>query len=158
MLFRSTNLEARWEFGTTTTARETAVVNASLAEDNPFYSVTFYHELYYRGPGTSLQNLRVTASRSCRIEITDAWTGELLAIDANGDGDFDGSGDVLFADADADGYPDFKLGPGRDVAAFELLVYPAAGPIPASHELEITLWHREAGVWIADAVDVLRMH
>jgi tetratricopeptide (TPR) repeat protein len=153
----STNLEARWEFGASTTAREVAVVNASLSEDNPFYSVTFYHELYYRGQTSTLQNLRMTSSQPCRIEIADASTGQLLAIDATGDGKFDGSGDVLAVDADGDGYPDFNLGPDHDVAPLELLAYPSAGTNSASRDVEITLWHREASGWVADAVDVLRM-
>jgi tetratricopeptide (TPR) repeat protein len=151
-----TNLEARWEFGATAEVREVAVVNASLAEGNPFYLVTFYHELYYRGQGRTIQNLRVTASQPCRIEIADASTGQILAIDANGNGTFGDSGDVLTVDADRDGFPDFMLNPNRDLASFELIVYPASGPSSLSRETEITLWHRELGGWVADAVDILR--
>jgi len=151
-----TNLEARWDFGVNAAAGEVAVVNASLAEDNPFYSVGFYHELYYRGQAPTVQNLRVTASQPCRIEIADASTGQILAIDASGNGAFDDSGDVLTADADRDGYPDFLLNRDRDVTSFELIVYPSIGTNSVSHEIEITLWHREAGAWVADVVDVLR--
>jgi len=151
-----TNLVARWEFGGTAAAGEVAVVNASLAEDNPFYSVSFYHELYYRGQATSVQNLRVTASQPCRIEIADASTGQILAIDAHGNGSFNDSGDVLTTDADRDGYPDFLLSHEHDVASFELFVYPSAGTNSVARQTEITLWHQEAGGWMADAVDVLR--
>jgi len=152
----ATNLTARWEFGATAAAGEIAVVNASLAEDNPFYSVSFYHELYHRGQAPTVQNLRVTANPPCRIEMTDAATGQILAIDANGNGTFGGSGDVLSIDSDRDGYPDFLLSPAHDAASFELIVYPATGSSSVSRETEITLWHREAGEWVADAVDVLR--
>ena len=149
--------EARWTFGVAADAREVAVVNASLARENPFYSVGFYHELYFRGRTQTLQDLRVTASQSCRVEIVDALTMNFLAVDANGDGDFEDAGDVLYADANADGYPDFKLTTERDLAAFELRVYPLVRNNSAPQELEVTLWRREAGGWTTDAVDVLQM-
>jgi tetratricopeptide (TPR) repeat protein len=148
---------AQWQFGAITDSREVAIVNASLAAENPFYSVVFYHELFYRGQTNTLQNLRVTASQPCRIEIVDTQANQFLAIDANGNGDFKDAGDVLYADADADGYPDFALSPEHDVACFELRVYPLEGSIPASGKIEITLWRRDGGTWIADAMDVLKI-
>jgi hypothetical protein len=146
-----------WHFGAVPDSREVALVNASLAEENPFYSVAFYHELYYRGTNQILQNVKVSANQLCRVELVDTLSARLLAIDANGDGDFEDAGDVLYADADADHHPEFALSPERDVACFELRVYPSVATTKATREeIELILWRSEAGAWVAEAVDVLR--
>ena len=43
-----------------------------------------------------IQNLSVQASAACRLEIYDHDTGRLLAVDAEGDGAYLGSGDQVF--------------------------------------------------------------
>jgi tetratricopeptide (TPR) repeat protein len=151
-----TIVQAQWQFGAIADQRAVAIVNASLAEENPFYSVVFYHELFYRGQTQRVENLRVTASQPCRVELLDVSAGKLLAVDASGDGDFEDAGDVLGVDTDGDGYPDFVLSPEQDVARFELLAYPTMRTNSVPKEIEITLWRRESGAWVDDAVDVLR--
>jgi hypothetical protein len=147
--------EAYWEFSASPDPRTVAIINASTVAENPFYAVPFYHELYFCGTGQGLRNLRVKASEPCRVEILDVATDKLLAIDATGDGNFDGPGDVLYADQDGNGFPDFVLDKERDVIGFELLVYPESGTGRRASQIEISLLVEENGGWVEQAVDSL---
>jgi tetratricopeptide (TPR) repeat protein len=147
--------EALWEFSASPDSRTVAIINASTVAENPFYAVPFYHELYFRGTGQGLRNLRVKASEPCRVEILDVATDKLLAIDATGDGDFDGPGDVLYGDKGGNGFPDFVLDKERDVIGFELLVYPESGTGRRASQIEISLLVEENGDWVEQAVDRL---
>jgi tetratricopeptide (TPR) repeat protein len=147
--------EATWEFSASPDPRTLAIVNASLAADNPFYAVPFYHEMYFRGANQELHNFRVKTSEPCRVEVLDAATDKLLAIDADGDGNFDGPGDVLYVDEDGNGFPDFALSKERDLATFELLVYSAPRTTHGQGEIEIRLLIEENNVWVEQAIDRL---
>jgi tetratricopeptide (TPR) repeat protein len=149
--------EAKWEFSVSPDSRTVAIVNASLAADNPFYAVPFYHEMYFRGANQELRNFRVKTSEPCRVEILDAATDKLLAIDADGDGNFDGPGDVLYVDEDGNGFPEFVMSKERDIASFELLVYPAPRTDHSQGEIEISLLIEENHAWVEQAVDKLMM-
>jgi len=147
--------QASWEFMASPDARDVAVANANLAADNPFYAVPFYHEIYSRSANPEIVNFRVQTSVPCRVEIMDAVTGKLLAIEANGDGDFDGPGDVLYADEDSNGFPDFVLDRNHDTASFELLVYPASSSPRKKSEVEIRLFVERDRAWVEQAIDRL---
>ena len=146
-----------WEFSASPDSHVVAVVNASLAADNPFYAVPFYHEVYFRGANQELRNFRVKTSEPCRVEILDVATDKLLAIDATGDGNFDGPGDVLYADEDGNGFPEFLLGRDHDAISFELLVYPAMRINGAASRIGISVLVEEDGNWVEQAGDVLLM-
>jgi hypothetical protein len=146
---------ARWDFGFGDDARTLAVVNASLAEDNPFYSLSFFNDVYFRGELEALINLRVQASEPCRIEVVDAFSHELLAIDANGDGDFEDLGDAFHTDIDVNGYPDFKVNSQADVKRLELAVFPHFKNNRNQREIEITLSFQTVTGWIPQATDRL---
>ncbi len=150
-----TTAEVTWAFSAMADPRTVAIVDASLAANNPFYAVPLYHELYYRGQTQKRSNIRVKTSEPCRVELLDATRNTLLAIDANGDGDFFDAGDMLYEDADINGFPDLLLSPERDVANFELLVYPASNSDSHPREIEISVFLQDGTSWTAEAVDVL---
>jgi hypothetical protein len=144
-----------WDFGSEADARTLAVVNASLAEDNPFYSLSLFHEVYFRGEQEQRTNLRVQASEPCRIEIIDPVSHELLAVDANGDGDFEDAGDSIATDLDLNVYPDLIVSPTADVRRFELVVFPRFKENRNPREIEITLSFGAPGSWTTQSVDRL---
>ena len=156
-------LEGTWKFAADSAAGEVAptvaVVNASRARRNPFYTVPFYHEIYFRSVkrGEQTANIRAVAKPACRIEIVTDGTGEFVAIDANGDGVFDGRGDSVFNDSDNDGMPDIQADSGK-VVSIELHVYPGDRPDgskPGDEEIRIELQVEEGEVWVPHATDVL---
>ncbi len=114
---------------------DVAVTNASLAGRNPFYALRLHHALHRRSgdPNTPV-DLRITASHPIRIELLHPDTGELLAVDANGDGQLDGPGDVLLADSNRDGSPDLTC-PAGQPAEIALLIYPLSPQEPGGETI-----------------------
>ncbi len=147
---------AWWHFSHGETAAEATVVNANLAIESPFYSVPLYHEIYYRGPQTRhRQNFRIKTSAPSRIVIANETTGQILAIDAQADGDFQKSGDVLFHDADENGFPDLPMDAETGVAFLEILVFPLQTPVSEdSLSVEIDLLNAD-GQWEKQEKNIL---
>src|SRR5438309_2177287 len=136
---------ANWAFSFGPDTRNIVVANASLAEDNPFYAIEFYHEIYFRGEEALLKNLRVETSEPCRVEIVEQTHHTLLGIDANGNGSFADAGDVVYVDADKNLYPDITLNKETDVAILELLVFPHFKQNRNQREIKLTLSWDENG-------------
>jgi tetratricopeptide (TPR) repeat protein len=146
---------AQWEFGYGEEHQQLAVVNANQALDSPFYAVPLFHEVYYRSDADKLVNLRVQVSEPCRVEIVDATSRALLAIDAQGDGDFRGAGDVLYADLDSNTYPDFQMSGSLDVRDLELLVFPQHRHARPAREIQVTLSFQHGTGWEPQATNRL---
>lgn len=144
---------AWWSFSRGRVDSEIAVIDANLALGNPFYSVPLHHYIVRANPdaGTS-QNLRVVTSAPCRVELVDAASGKVIAVDATGDGDFRGVGDVIFADGNLDGCPDLRFDKNQRVATLEIQVYPSS----PGHEIDVRLeLQKRDGSWASSATDRL---
>lgn len=130
-----------------------AVVDANLALENPFYSVPLHHFVVrsdrQRG---DLLNLRVVTSEPSRVELVDAATSRVIAVDATGNGDFRGIGDILFDDKDRDGFPDIGFEKGQAARAVEIQVYPLAGYKLVAVNLEL---RDPDGTWVTGSIDRL---
>ena len=89
-----------------------------------------------------------------RIELLHPDTGELLGVDANGDGQLDGPGDVLLADANHDGFADLLCASGTP-AEVALLIYPLTTTEPPG-ELSLDIQLRNATGWETAARNLLK--
>lgn len=127
-----------------------AVINAAMVRHSPFYSVSIFHVMQRIDGAGDLMNLRFAASRPTRIEGYDQL-GALMFVDADGDGAFQSSGDVLRADRDYDGAPDIQFSDGEKVQLVEISFLPLDAN--ATGELIIEVAHREGDDWIVDAED-----
>lgn len=128
-----------------------SVVNAGAFQLQAGWSVPLYHEIYYRGSRLHTENLKVTSSAPCRLEIFDYDTGRLLAVDAEGDGSFGSPGDRLLEDADGDKMPDLQV--GDRARALEIFVWPAR---PVEGGITVTAGLKDpsaAGEWREDALN-----
>lgn len=112
-----------------------------FAQQNAFFSVALYHEIDGAGAGSRV-NFRVRGSAVCRVEIYDAESLALLAVDADADGRFSGVGDLLARDSDVDGYPDADRPPLPVV----LHVFPVSGE-RYDQPLDVTLETRRGDEW-----------
>ena len=147
--------EARWRFGPDRADSCSTVADASVIHENPFYVIPFRHTLRADPLAPGATDLSLAATRSCRIEYYDADEQRTLAIDATGDGSFDGRGDALFADDDRSGYPDVHLGEDGAPKQIELWVYPSLEGVRPGDETELTLSLFKQGEWVPEAVDIL---
>jgi hypothetical protein len=112
---------------------EKQATHSSLAERSPYLAVPVYEEIQHQTPQRERQeNFRVTVNQPSRVEVyelrrqgasTERWP---LAIDAEGDGRYDGWGDSLYVDEDHDGYPDVFFSADQSRVALEFLLYPAS--------------------------------
>jgi TPR repeat protein/tetratricopeptide (TPR) repeat protein len=142
------------EYAEDSETNRTSVINPAYLEDNPFHMLSILHILQ-RAEGSSpgMTDLRFRASLPARIEGYDA-TGNLLFVDAEGDGFFHSPGDILRVDTNNDGFPDLQFGPSERAVAFELLILPAADAREAI--LEIQIETKDAAGWKIDAIDTIR--
>ena len=141
-----------WESGPDVTQRTLALVDASKLTANPFAHVPFRNEFYYRGQTLIHSDLKMHASAPCRLEVYDAHSEKLLAVDATGNGRFTEAGDAVHVDANENGWPDLTFGPDADAQAIHLWVYPLANqPEP----VEIALSLGDGTTWVLQGMDVL---
>jgi hypothetical protein len=126
--------------------------------------VPLYHELNYRGPGVAVEDFQFMASVPCRLEIFDVDrvlypavdAGELLAVDAEGDGCFTGAEDRLYSDCNGDGAPDVLIGDRS--RSLELYAWPLR-PLPEGEEIVISARLRRPlrpAEWRTDAESAVR--
>ena len=147
--------EAVWRFGPHRMSTFSTIADASVLHENPFYVIPFRHSLRTASQAPGATDLSVAATRPCRIEYYDVDAQRLLAIDATGDGLFDGRGDALHADDNQSGYPDVPLDDLAALRQIELWVYPATEGVQPGDETELTLRVRRQNEWHAEAVDIL---
>lgn len=122
-------IETAWTYSASDVSSQVSVSQASLARRNPFMAVLFYHEVLRRKDAPGRLDFRVVSDEELHIEIADAETGQVLAVDHQADGSFSETGDIILDDENVDGFPDLSLLTEPERRALELRVYPAkAGP------------------------------
>ncbi len=123
----------------------TSVSNSCRVQLSPLVSVPVHTEIYHRkGLRQHLQDIMPATSAPCRVELYEVLPGtlhsrELLAVDADGDGSFDGPSDDLAVDRNRDRFPDVLFSDDKAVVALELRLYPldpAAGPLDLTVSLK----------------------
>lgn len=141
---------AAWTYSSSETAVRKSFINASSVKDNPFYLVPIFHTLQRASIYNDEANdFRLVASSPIRVEVYASDTGELLCIDANGDGDLMDSGDQLFKDSDHDGHADITFDTNSETVAIEVYfrnIEPIDdSPVELSLELKVgELWETQA--------------
>ena len=153
-----TTQQVEWHIARTSTdGVNVAITNASLAGHNAFYALRLHHALSRRsGDASEPVDLRVISSIPVRIEYLSAGSGELLAVDANGNGALSDPGDLLISDASQDGFADLLCPAGAPVEV-ALLVYPLVTDQPmAGKELTLDVQLRGTSGWETAAKDVLK--
>lgn len=146
-------LKHLWKYRSSDILKNIAVVNTNIDIKNAFMPVIMYQEVFYRERESIYQNYRFRTTSSGRIEIIDDVSRELIAVDANGDGDFEDVGDILNVDQDRDGYPDIPLDKDNNLAAIEVLFYEDQ---LSSDDVELVMEMRIDGQWQEEAINIIR--
>lgn len=145
--------KAQFVFARARELADTTATQACHLQLNPLLTVPVYMEVYHRrGSRTHVQDLLPVTSQPCRVElyeITGGATGrKLLAVDSEGDGEFDVLTDVVLSDRNRSGFPDVVFAEHKPVVALELHIYPLASPEgsePPAVELSVSL--RDGARW-----------
>ncbi len=128
----TTTAEVTCRFEAVTASARVSVSNASSVRLSPYVGIPVYEEIYFREASRDwTENFVPATDKPCRVEIYELSGGtsgtetrRLIAVDADGDGDFKGPGDRLLSDRDHDAVPDVKLSANSPIVALELLLYP----------------------------------
>jgi len=85
---------ATWTVKWDKASTDSVVMDASLLEANPFHSISLFHELSVPLGDEQGIPFRLRSPLPLRVEYYDSSSSELVAIDANGNGDFTEAGDL----------------------------------------------------------------
>jgi tetratricopeptide (TPR) repeat protein len=116
---------SHWTVSADDDRSELTVVNANLIRHNPFYLVPLYHAIRARDVASPLRDFRVRSSLPCYVEMIDAATDRVIAVDRRGDGSFREQGDSVYQDENSDLFPDHRFRQAGEVFGMELRVFPA---------------------------------
>ncbi|WP_035608337.1 hypothetical protein [Haloferula sp. BvORR071] len=147
-----------WSIRWTSDAKETVVLDASLLEANPFRSVSLFHEIGMPVGQAAAIPFRLRSKSALRFEYYDSRSGELLAIDANGNGDFTEAGDLHMSSMDGVAAAILPRGPGKDLPGVEVRIFsPNGEALPfVSPALPLQSEVYRDGEWITEADNLLR--
>ncbi len=149
---------AAWDVTWSATASRSVVLDASRLEANPFRSVVLYHELAVPLGEDHGIPFRLRSPIPLRFEYHDAATHELLAIDANGNGDFTESGDLYGGALTGVIAAIVAVGPGDKTVTAEIRIFAPDGlPLLTAGSrvvLEAEAWSN--GTWTKEAEDTLK--
>ncbi len=131
-------------------SRDHAITVPDFAFRTPFDFV----EIEYMIPLSSEEagaNFRARTSVPARVKFFDPRNKRLIGVDSNGNGDFNGLGEVAFRDARLDGFPELPLEAEEREPVLKLFVYPITNPGPneptVNPELTITVEIESNGEW-----------
>ena len=132
-----------------------AVIDAALIRDNPFYLISTFHHLSNADPETQKEvGLRAVASQPTRIEAYDE-NGILLFIDAQGNGSFDDPGDLLATKHLLSSYPVLIL--SEKDRRIEFLYQPHKNDFKQITQIEIQRLERSTSrIWKTDVIDIIK--
>jgi tetratricopeptide (TPR) repeat protein len=148
---------AEWRYRATEERAGITVVNANLAELNPFYYVPLYHAIRKRDAAARVFDFSVVCSAPCHVEIVDVTSGEVMAVDRQGDGSFDGEGDFAFQDSNGNLFPDHAFAGGETLFGIEIRVYPAGGADAAkTGDIAVTVMGASGGQWQELSENILK--
>jgi hypothetical protein len=146
--------EVRWD----AEASGRVVMDASRLEANPFRSVSLFHELAVPVGETAGVSFRLRSSVPLRFEYYDPESGQLLGIDANGNGDFTEAGDLYFGGSTGVAAAWVPVAALEAAAAVEVRIFSTEGGGPllieGEHRLQVEVWRD--GAWVMEAEDVLK--
>jgi tetratricopeptide (TPR) repeat protein len=149
---------ATWEVSWTPDAKRSVVLDASVLEANPFRSVTLFHELAVPDGEFAAIPFRLRSPVALRLEYYDSSSHELIAIDANGNGDFTEAGDLHSRSTDGVAAALLPLPIGKEIPGIEVRISATSGealPLVSPSLILTSEVHRD-GKWTAEAENVLR--
>ena len=147
-----------WEVSWDPAAKRSVVLDASRLEANPFRSVALYHELALPAGEAIGIPFRLRSPLPLRFEYYDSDTQALLAVDANGNGDFTETGDLHRRGPNDIAAAILAIPPTGGRLAVEVRIFAADGLplIPAASTCLLEAEVYRDGAWSKEAEDTLK--
>lgn len=151
--------EGAWDVTWDPSATGCVVLDASALQASPFRYVTLFHQLSIPGGGDGAMPFRLRSPQPLRLEYYDPATRQLLAVDANGNGDFTEIGDLYVRMSSGASGAMVPVPRDGNASTVEVLLFatngsavPFAGADGIVIEAEVFL----NGAWTKQAENVLR--
>jgi hypothetical protein len=151
--------ETIWLYQSSDVATRMSVVDAHAVRLSPFHLIPIRHMIQRKGANEESEStdVKIVASEPMRIELYDKTGTTLLSVDANGDGDFQDKGDLVYQDLNGNGHPDLTMGEGESLASLYLYVEPTQiGTDESKPARDVSISILENGEWHLDAVDTIQ--
>jgi len=146
-----------WEITWQREAADRIVLDTSELETSPFRAISLFHELFLPIGEVAGLPIRMHSPVPLRLEYYDATTGELLAIDANGNGNFTEPGDAYTPNPFGVQAAMLRARPDRDTLTLEVrIAAPCGNPILIDPEIILISEAFRDGEWVAQAENILR--
>lgn len=95
----SSDQTSGWVVNWDTNVKNSVILDASQIKGDPFRSITFHHHVQLP-VGMASAAFRIVSPEPLRVEYYDSRSSHLIAIDANGNGNFSEKGDLHLRGAD----------------------------------------------------------
>jgi tetratricopeptide (TPR) repeat protein len=136
----------------------TTFTDAVLVSENPFYLIPIIQHIFVPQVNeVQVIDFRFLPSESARIEAYNGITGELVYVDANGDGDLFDSGDALHHDSNKNGFPDILLDGNTEDVYLELYILPNTSVRKENSELTIGAQILNKNEWITQSESIMEL-
>ncbi len=147
-----------WELRWGETAASQMILDASLLTSNPFRSLSLYHEVAILPHSAAFLPCRIKCSVPLRLEYYEFSSKELLAIDANGNGNISEEGDLHLVSKEGLAAAMLPLPATRKQTRLEVKLYSIDGkaPNPSGEEILLTIEVFRDNVWVAEAISKLK--
>ena len=143
---------AIWEYGFDTTGTQTSVIDTHTIQSNPYYLIPIHHTIQRVDSSTKqIVDYTVESSSPMRIESYNALTGKLIAVDANGDGDFLDQGDFIASDENMNNWPDLTFIGGERLSSIIFYIEPNT----TGEDQKLTIKLKTEEGWKIDTVDII---
>jgi hypothetical protein len=149
---------ALWDVRWDPAATASVVLDASSLEAGPFRSVPLFHELAVPAGETGGIPFRLRSPVPLRFEYYESRSQQLLAIDANGNGDFTEAGDLHVRGPSAVAAAILPVPPGDKNLTVEVHIFaPDGNPLtPEAATLVLKAEVYRGGKWVMEAENTLR--
>jgi hypothetical protein len=149
----SSSWDLRWEAG----AAGRVVLDASLLETSPFRSISLFHELALPPGAEPGIPFRLRSPVPLRFEYYAAANQDLLAVDADGNGDFSDRGDFHGRGPSGIACAHVPARPDRGSTTVEIRIFaPTGEPLAITPALLLESEIYRGGEWVKEAESVLR--
>lgn len=148
---------ATWEVNWQAEPSSRIVLDASLLESNPFRSISLFHELAVPPGETVGIPLRLRSPVLLRLEYYDPTDQRLLAVDANGNGDFTDSGDYHSGSPTATACAVVPIHDASAQLAVEIRIFSITGePLAITPTMVLETEIYRNGGWVKEAESILK--
>lgn len=145
--------ESVWRCSWEEDADTVAVMDAALLDWSPFTGMPVEHQVYTPAGSTAPIPFRLRSESTLHIEYRDPGTGDIIAVDQNGNGDFTESGDFWVPSSTSTiSAPLLPATKDEGITSIEAWIFPAS-EAPGTNPLRVRAEVHLNGDWQTQAIN-----